>query len=142
MPADKVNIIGIAQSGETVRHSAWAAERDNNAHWMEVETGLVGLYNGGPVDTMAVFFPAGDGVAAGYLVEGGQPTMFLHWHYASGPFNIHLCNEEEIKQLSSAAGLNTLKSLLDRHAGAPLPGLGTPLGGVRFSLPGGKPGNA
>lgn len=129
MPADKVNIIGLAQSGDTVRQSAWSADNDNSAHWMEVETGLVKLFNDGPVDTMAVFFPAGDGVAAGYLVEGGEPTMFLHWHYADGPFNVHALTGNGIGNLVDAAGLNTLKGLLDKMAGAPkqLPGIGLPL---------------
>lgn len=149
MPADKVNIIGLAQSGSTVRQSAWSAESDNSAHWMEVETGLVKLFNDGPVDTMAVLFPAGEGVAAGYLVEGGKPTVFLHWHYADGPFNVHELTGDGIGNLVDAAGLNTLKGLVDRMAGAPkeLPGIGLPLRtpNVRFDgMPSGdrKPANS
>ncbi len=149
MPADKVNIIGLAQSGDTVRQSAWSAEADNGSHWMEVETGLVKLFNDGPVDTMMVLFPAGDGVAAGYLVEGGQPTIFVHWHFADGgPFNLHELTGNGIGNLVDAAGLNTLKGLVDRMAGAPkqLPGIGTPFRGpnVRFEgVPGAgqKPAN-
>ncbi|MFZ3481712.1 hypothetical protein [Sphingomonas sp. 3-13AW] len=128
MPEDKVNIIGLAQSGDTIRQSAWSAQADNSAHWMEVETGLVKLFNDGPVDTMAVFFPAGKGVAAGYLVEGGQPTVFLHWHYADGPFSLHSLTGDGIGNLSQAAGLETLKGLVDKMVGAPkqLPGITAP----------------
>lgn len=137
MPADRINIIGLAQSGSTVRQSAWSAEAGNDAHWMEVETGLVKLFNEGPVDTMAVLFPAGEGLAAGYLVEGGKPTVFLHWHFADGgPFNLHELTGDGIGNLVGAAGLATLKGLVDRMSGAPktLPGVSVPFGSptVRF----------
>lgn len=135
MPGDKVNIIGLAQSGETVRQSAWSADNENSAHWMEVETGLVKLFNDGPVDTMAVLFPAGDGLAAGYLVEGGKPTVFLHWHFADGgPFNLHELTGDGIGNLVNAAGLETLKGLVDRMVGAPkqLPGIPFRSPTVRF----------
>jgi len=106
-------------------------EIENQSHWNEMVAGTVALFNEGPVDTMLVLFPTSDeGVDAGYLIEGGKAPMFIEWTYAPDkPFTLMLIeNPETIAILSRAEAFDTLKTLLDRIAGAsapePLPGLG------------------
>jgi hypothetical protein len=144
LPAGPNHVTVVAHHDKSVSATRYAVE--NDGHWNEMIAGAVGLFNQGPVDTMLVMFPTSEkGKDAGYLVEGGEPTMFLEWTYSPDePFALRIIeNDEAISVLSKAVALDTLKSLLDRIAGAPapagLPGLGgAPLAGPRVRFEGMK----
>lgn len=107
------NVTIVVHNGESLNSRRLEIEQDGQ--WGSVTEQAVRLYNEGPVETAAVFYPA-DGnepVDFGLLLRPGEPPLGLMWTY--GPkFGLHKAPDNVVEQISNGAGIEALQGLLDR----------------------------
>lgn len=114
------NVTVIIHEGENLRSRRLTIE--NDAQWGAVVEQAVRLFNEGPADSAAVFYPA-DGdepLDFGLLLRPNEAPLGLAWTY--GPiFGIQMAPQNVVEQISNGAGIEVLQGLLNRPSAAPAP---------------------